>query len=248
MGKKIMFIMVRQIAPLYLKIGALILLVFAVFLTYVIVRVVGPSPAGPVKVWQVAIDAGHGGYDPGIWHKNTDIMEKDLTLAIAIKLKDLLEADGLTALLIRDSDMDYVPAKDLWRGKTRKQMDLYRRLELVKQARAEILVSIHINAGARNSYGGAESFYSGSSEQGKMLAESIQNELINIPGMIKRPAKPASYYLLDNSPVPTVLVEVGYLTHRDEGKKLLTAGYQEKLAQAMLNGIKNYFLQQPLSP
>lgn len=187
----------------------------------------------------VMIDAGHGGYDPGAI-TSQGIYEKEINLQIAKKVRDLLVPSGVTTLLTRDEDVDYVP--DGVKGRTtKKQIDLNYRITKAVEARADIFVSIHVNStvAARNS--GAETFYHFSSEEGKTLAVSIQQELIKIAGMNHRIAKPGDFYIIKNTSMPTVIVEVGYLSNVAERKKLQQSWYQEQVAHGIAKGIANYF-------
>ncbi|MHB8125043.1 MAG: N-acetylmuramoyl-L-alanine amidase family protein [Desulfitobacteriaceae bacterium] len=187
----------------------------------------------------VMIDAGHGGYDPGAI-TSQGIYEKKINLQIALKVRDLLEPSGVTTLLTRDEDEDYVP--DGVKGKiTKKQIDLNYRIAKAVEARADIFVSIHVNSNeaARNS--GAETFYHFSSEEGKTLAVSIQQELVKISGMNRRVAKPGDFYIIKNTSMPAIIVEVGYLSNVAERKKLQQSWYQEQVARGIAKGIANYF-------
>lgn len=186
----------------------------------------------------IVIDAGHGGYDPGaITPQGT--YEKDVNLAVAKKVGKYLEPSGMKIILTRDEDEDYVP--DGVKGKkTKKQLDLNYRINLAAAAKAEAFVSIHVNAVSGAQKSGAESFYHYNSEKGKSLAEFIQRELIKIPEMNRRVAKPGDFYVVKNTTMPAVIVEVGYLSNPAEEKKLLQGWYQDQLAKAVAKGIAVY--------
>ncbi len=187
----------------------------------------------------VMIDAGHGGYDPGAI-TSQGIYEKEINLQIAKRVRDLLVPRGVTTLLTRDEDEDYVP--DGVRGRiSKKQIDLNYRIAKAVEVRADVFVSIHVNStvAARNS--GAETFYHFRSEEGKALAVFIQQELVKISGMNRRVAKPGDFYIIKNTAMPAVIVEVGYLSNVAERKKLQQSWYQEQLAHGIAKGIANYF-------
>lgn len=187
----------------------------------------------------VMLDPGHGGYDPGTI-TSQGIYEKQINLQIAQKVKELLEPTGIKVFLTREEDIDHVP--DGVRGKTtKKQVDLNRRIELAMEVRADVFVSLHVNATASGQQSGAETFFHDQSKAGKNLAEFIQQELIKIPNMNRRIAKPGSFYLINNTSMPAVIVEVGYLTSPKERKKLQQTWYQEQLSRAIGKGIANYF-------
>jgi N-acetylmuramoyl-L-alanine amidase len=187
----------------------------------------------------VVIDAGHGGYDPGAITKQ-GVYEKEINLEMAKKVQELLKPCGIEVILTRDEDEDYVPEGT--RGKqTKKQADLNYRISMATQAKAEALISLHLNATATGLNSGAETFYHFKSEEGKRLAETIQQELIKVPGMNRRIAKPGDFYIINNTPMPTVIVELGYISNVKEQKKLQQSWYQDQLAHAVAKGIANYF-------
>ena len=187
----------------------------------------------------VMIDAGHGGYDPGAI-TSQGIYEKEINLQIAKKVRDFLVPGGVTTLLTRDEDEDYVP--DGVSGRiTKKQIDLNYRIAKAVEARADIFVSIHVNSTAEARNSGAETFYHFSSVEGKDLAVNIQQELVKISGMNRRVAKPGDFYIIKNTSMPAVIVEVGYLSNVAERKKLQQSWYQEQVAHGIAKGIANYF-------
>ncbi len=199
----------------------------------------------PLRGKVIAIDPGHGGDDPGVWDKVRDIKEKDITLAVALQLKELLVQEGAAVVLIRDRDIDYVLPFHLREGKSRKRSDLDQRVEMAARGKADILISLHVNATTKRTYGGAETFYHPQSVSAKPLAENIQKELRSIPGMIKRTPKTGEYYILHHSPMPAVIVELGFLTFPPERERLVNAAYQQQLAGAIARGIAGYFQSLP---
>lgn len=187
----------------------------------------------------VMLDPGHGGYDPGATKQG--VYEKSINLQIAQKVKEMLGPSGIEVFLTREEDIDYVP--DGVKGKTtKKQIDLNRRIDMAKEAKADVFVSLHVNATPTGQESGAETFYHYQSESGKRLAELIQQELIKIPGMNRRIAKPGDFYIIKNTSMPAVIVEVGYLSSVKEQKKLHQSWYQEQLARAIAKGIANFFV------
>jgi len=188
----------------------------------------------------VMIDPGHGGYDPGAI-TNQGVYEKSINLQIAHKVKEMLGPSGIGVFLTREEDIDYVP--EGVKGRTiKKQIDLNRRIEMAKEANADLFVSLHVNATVTGQESGAETFYHFKSEAGKRLAELVQQELIKIPGMNRRIVKPGDFYIINNTSMPAVIVEVGYLSSLKEQKKLQQSWYQEQLARAIAKGIANYFV------
>ncbi len=186
----------------------------------------------------VVIDAGHGGYDPGAITQQ-GLYEKEINLQVAKKVADLLAPGVIHVTLTRDEDEDYVP-NGLQGKTTKKQTDLNYRISMAAEAKADLFVSLHVNAEAGGQKSGAETFFYEGSASGKKLAETIQQELIKIPGMNRRIAKPADFYVLRNTEMPAVIVELGYLSNPLERKKLQQSWYQAQLAQAVAKGIARY--------
>lgn len=185
------------------------------------------------------LDPGHGGYDPGAI-TSMGVYEKEINLQIAQIVKNMLQPSGIEVFLTREEDVDYVP--DGVTGKTtKKQIDLNKRIEMASNAKADVYVSLHVNSTSSGQNSGAETFYHFKSEEGKRLAASIQQELIKIPSMNQRVAKPGDFYVIKNTRMPAVIVEVGYLSSAKEQKKLQQTWYQEQLARAIAKGIANYF-------
>lgn len=194
---------------------------------------VGQAAAEPVG--RIAIDPGHGGYDPGAMRGG--IMEKDLNLEIAREVARVLKKNQVDVLLTRQGDYNHA-ILGLHR-KEAKRYDFQRRAEMAKQFGADAMVSIHVNVGSGKCIG-PEAFFYGKSSQGKLLAECIQRELHQIPEIRKRTIKTGRYYLLTHTCMPCVIVETGFINNSAERKKLLDKKYQQVLAQAICEGILEY--------
>ena len=188
----------------------------------------------------IVIDAGHGGVDGGA--SASGILEKDINLAVALKLRDVINSDGNTAVLTRDSDE--VKLLNNTSGKYVKKDDLLYRLSLIEDSGADLFISIHMNKFENPKYSGAQVFYSQNSEDSKKLGELIQASLINnLDNNNNRVAKKkeTGIYILKNAKVPAALVECGFLSNPEELKNLTDEEYQKKLAEAIYTGICEYF-------
>ena len=184
----------------------------------------------------IIIDAGHGGRDPGkVGSLGT--LEKDINLQISFILKDILEAQDIHAIMTRDTDKDLSKTTDNF-----KVSDMKERVALIQENNAALVISIHQNSYTTPEVYGAQCFYHTNSSEGKQLASIIQNQIIISTNQTKiRPIKENNdYYLLKHSPVPTVIVECGFLSNPEEEKLLLTKDYQRKMAWAIHLGILQY--------
>jgi len=187
----------------------------------------------------IAVDAGHGGIDPGAVGPG-GTLEKDITLAISLRLRRLLEQAGAVVVMTRETDTDLsTPGKSLG---ARKREDLDRRLALVRQRGAEIYLGIQANAfGTR--WTGAQTFYYPRGEESRELAEAVQAELRRILANTHRQAKALDIYILRNLTIPAVIVEVGFLSNAEEERLLNDPLYQEKVALAIYSGVVEYLAQ-----
>ena len=185
----------------------------------------------------VVIDAGHGGKDPGKVGIN-NALEKEINLQIALRLKSLLEQNGVAVVLTREED------KDLASGQagSRKNEDLRARAALIFETSPVMMVSIHQNSFPEEDVDGAQVFYYAGSEQGKLLGTMVQNNLKReIDDGNHRVAKAnKEYYLLKKAACPAVIVECGFLSNPGEAALLVTEDYQEKLAFDIHLGIMEY--------
>lgn len=188
----------------------------------------------------VVIDAGHGGEDSGAVANS--VLEKDINLEIALKLRDMLKASGIEVKMIRESDVSiYDTASGTIRE--RKVSDLKNRVEIVNSNKKNILVSIHQNKFEQSKYSGAQMFYSTNNDKSQILAENIRK---SITGLIqpenKRELKKgrSDIYLLNKATVPAVIVECGFISNEEEAKNLSNEEYQSKMAFAIYCGILEY--------
>ena len=188
----------------------------------------------------VIIDPGHGGEDSGAVANS--ILEKDINLDISLRVRDMLRASGITVKMTRDSDLSiYDTSAGTIREK--KVSDLKNRVEIANSSKNNILVSIHQNKFEDSKYSGAQMFYSTNNEKSKILAESIRQ---SVTGLIQQDNKrelkkgDSSIYLLNNSTVPSVIVECGFLSNAEEAKKLSDEEYKNKMAFAIYCGILEY--------
>lgn len=186
----------------------------------------------------VTIDAGHGGVDPGAVGI-TSLLEKEVNLEIAKRLQLLFTQAGSKVVMLREDDRDFGTSGKLLQ---RKREDLAYRIETAMESHADIYLSIHGNSFPDQRQYGPQVFYHPDSEEGKGLAENIQASL-NKLSTKKRVAKAnQSYFILKNTEMVAVTIEVGFLSNAEEEAKLKQPDYQQKLAMAIFEGVGNYTL------
>lgn len=182
----------------------------------------------------IVVDAGHGGDDPGKIGI-TDVKEKDINLKIAKELEILLKKEGIKVVMTRTDDGGLYEQS----SNNKKVEDMRKRCEIITKADPVFTVSIHQNSYPDESIKGAQVFYYGQSQEGKKLAETLQNVLVQqLDPQNHRQAKAnESYFLLKKTPSPTVIVECGFLSNYQEAKLLESEEYQKKVAEAVKTGV-----------
>lgn len=234
-----------------------------------------PAKSDSQRLVIVAIDAGHGGEDPGARGRGGAI-EKDVTLAIAQKLKSMIDREpSMRGVLTRDGDY-FIP--------------LHHRVEKARKVYADLFVSVHADAfikphargssvfalserGATSSaakwlakkendadlIGGvnldvqdpylkltlADLSFTAQINDSLKLARAVLTELGEINTLHKSDVEQAGFAVLKAPDIPSILVETAFISNPDEEKKLRSNAYQEQMAEAILAGIKRYFAQNP---
>jgi N-acetylmuramoyl-L-alanine amidase len=177
-----------------------------------------PVPTGTT----IVLDAGHGGSDPGA--QRGDVQEKEITLDIIERLKRRLEARGFRITLTRADDT-FVSLED--------------RVRITNSLQPTLFLSVHINAmESANDIHGIETYYQ--TEQSRALADAIHENLVTKLDAPDRAVRKARFYVINHTPVPAVLAEVGFISNRDERDKLISSDYQSKVANALEQGVMLY--------
>lgn len=191
------------------------------------------APAGDVtyKKNLIALDAGHGGYDPGAQGtlNGVTINESDLTLQITYKVKEILESRGYEVLMTRTDDS---------------YKTLVERPTLANDNNAALFVSIHINSvDNAPTANGTEVFYAESNNRevggvtSSVLAKNILEGMIAQMGSMNRGVKTAEHAVTKRSNMPACLAEVGFITNPQEVANMVNSDYQYKVAQGIADGI-----------
>ncbi|WP_341473717.1 N-acetylmuramoyl-L-alanine amidase family protein [Desulfofundulus thermobenzoicus] len=190
----------------------------------------------------VVVDPGHGGVDPGAVGKN-NVLEKDLVLAVGHRLALYLRQAGASVTMTREEDRDLADP-ELQGLYKRKRQDLARRVDLAHRLKADALISIHINSFPNPSESGIQTFARADSPESYKLARCIQSEMNTLLKVNGRVPLRGDFYLLRESRVPAVIVEIGFITNPREYKLLQDPLYQSKLAWCLYAGIVKYFAEQ----
>ena len=177
----------------------------------------------------IVIDSGHGGKDGG--SVVDDVLEKNINLQIALKLKEKLIKSGANVIMTRDGDFDLSSPN----ANRRKKSDFDNRVSLINNAGADLYISIHLNYLSDSRYSGAQVFYTKGNEY---LAEIMQESLASYL-KTKMPAKKLSdtIYMYKKLKVPGILIECGFLSNENERNLLISEKYQEQIALAIIKGI-----------
>ncbi len=182
----------------------------------------------------IVVDAGHGGIDPGKVGINK-ALEKDINLAIALKLERNLKESGINVVMTRTDDSGLYNEGD----SNKKVRDMKKRLSIIEEAKPELAVSIHQNSYPDPSVCGVQVFYYKDSVKSKAAAEIMQTQLVkSLKPSKERAAKDnSSYYLLKKTSVPIMIVECAFMSNPTEADLLIKDDYQEKVAWAIYMGI-----------
>lgn len=219
----------------------------------------------PLAVRKIALDPGHGGDSLGT-HTPGGLVEKELTLDIAQRLKKLLEADSFEVLMTREAD---------------REVSLEQRGVLANQEGADIFVSIHLNWIENRKSRGVETYYLGATQdpyltrlaakenhesgysmadmrrlldriyadvrhdKSRELAKVVQSSLFSSlgrvnPGIEDRGVKAAPFIVLLATEMPAILAEVSCLSNEEEVKLLTKPLYRQYIAEALAEGIRSY--------
>lgn len=176
-------------------------------------------------IYKIVLDPGHGGKDSGaIGVSGT--YEKNLNLAVTMKLVDLLKDDPfIEVILTRNSDV-YLSLDD--------------RVAYANYINPDIFISIHHNSIPYKSYiNGSETYYTRS--ESSKLAKTIHKYLVSSTGFVDRGVDTAGFRVIKYTDMPAALIEVGYLSNWTEEQKMLNPYLQDSVAKGLESAIKEYF-------
>jgi len=204
----------------------------------------------------VGLDPGHGGWDDGVLlneDQADEVREADINLAVALKLRAILERAGARVALSRATDIDLAQPGDAERYGNEVRAELSRRAEAVLAAGPDLFISIHCNAFPSSQWRGSQVFYiPAGGPASRRLAEVIQGELVRVTGETDRMAnRRVDIFLLKKmaeAPVPAVTAELGFLSNPRDLQLLKNPDYQHLCAMALFFGICRFVRLAPVGP
>lgn len=183
----------------------------------------------------IIIDPGHGGVDPG--HSGVKMDESAIVLDTSLRVQKLFEQKTpFTVLLTRNDDT---------RPGNTPGESLKKRVEFAQENKGDIFVSIHAN-GFNEQVEGTETFYYRSatnpnSEESRVLAEKVQKRLVQALQSNDRGVKTENFYVVKYNTMPAILAELGFIDAKGEGEKLATEEWRQRAAEAIYQGILDYY-------
>ncbi|MCR8642543.1 N-acetylmuramoyl-L-alanine amidase [Paenibacillus sp. N1-5-1-14] len=175
------------------------------------------------KPYKVVIDPGHGGKDKGATGASGNF-EKDFTLQLARKVEELAKQEPQIEVYLTRSEDRFISSVDRERP------------EIANQLGANLHISIHGNTYEDPSVSGTETYYY--DEDSLFLAKIMQKHMVQTSGFRDRGVKKEDFFVLKDSNMPVVLLEMGYLTNPKEENEMLTEDFQHRMASSILDGIK----------
>jgi N-acetylmuramoyl-L-alanine amidase len=186
-----------------------------------------PAPVQPVatgvnrKNFTIVVDAGHGGKDHGAIREG--IREKDLNLNVALKLRDELQSRGYTVFMTRTED-EFLSLKEI--------------TEEAASYKPDIFISVHHNSSTNPAIYGLETYYYHGFSLN--LAKDIHTNLASSLPVVDRGVRQAKFYVINHTSVPSVLLELGYVSNATEREAIANSWRQKQEAKAIADGVDAY--------
>lgn len=182
----------------------------------------------------IVLDPGHGGSDPGAIGPS-NYMEKTATLAVAKRVQALLEKAGAKVIMTREDD------RDVFGPKASAVEELSARSGLANSRKADVFLSIHINAFTDPSVGGTSTYYYQKTKYDLMLAQALQTSLVEAGKLQDRRVNPANFYVIKRTRMPAALIELAFISNPDEEKLLSLPDFQQKMSLGIVRGLERFF-------
>ncbi|KYH33125.1 N-acetylmuramoyl-L-alanine amidase [Neomoorella mulderi] len=181
---------------------------------------------------KIGIDPGHGGSDPGAVAAG-GLQEKDVTMAVGLALRQLLQEAGVEVVMSRTGDQD---------------VSLADRAGLFNREQVDLIISLHVNSAGTPAASYVSTFILAPGGQAEKIARLIQSELVAATGWPDGGVREANFYILRETDAPAVLVEMGFISNPETAAQLATPAVQQALARAIFRGLAAYLGLKPNEP
>lgn len=218
---------------LSVKKRTVIIAVFLVLLLSVFFALPSLVASARTYTYTIVLDAGHGGIDGGSVSPFSGVDENYLNLKYTLTLKSYLEELGIKVVLTRTN------LNGLYSlfSENKKKDDMEKRRQIIEHAKANLVVSIHMNSFPLSSSRGAQVFFKEGDTASQYVAQNIQNVFYKNLPYARKEALKGDYYILNCSNTTSVIVECGFLSNREEEKLLQNDDYMRKVCMCIVYGI-----------
>lgn len=184
----------------------------------------------------IVLDPGHGGSDPGAVGLS-GTTEKAVNLAVALKVKALLDKAGAKVIMTHSDD------RDVFGPNATAVEELKARATVANARKADIFVSIHSNAAASRDADGTSTYFYQKTRYDSLLARNLQAGMLQLNSLKDRGTFPANFYVIKRTIMPAALVEMAFLSNPGEERLLSDPQFQQKVAEGIVRGMDNFFAQ-----
>lgn len=189
---------------------------------------------GGIKDKIITLDPGHGGSDPGAIGAS-GLKEKQITLEISMRVKELLEKEGAKVFMTRTTD------KDVYAPNASDRAELQARVNVAEKHNSDLFLSLHINSSVNKSVGGFSSYYYPKTDNDLKIAKAIQDKFAKNFGVDNLGERQANFYVVKRCSMPATLLEMCFISNPKEEKLMKSKWFQKKTARLIVEGVKNYF-------
>ena len=189
---------------------------------------------GGIKDKIITLDPGHGGSDPGAIGAS-GLKEKQITLEISMRVKELLEKEGAKVFMTRTTD------KDVYAPNASDRAELQARVNVAEKNNSDLFISLHINSSVNKSVGGFSSYYYPKTDNDLKIAKAIQDKFAKNFGVDNLGVRQANFYVVKRCSMPATLLEMCFISNPKEEKLMKSKWFQKKTARLIVEGVKNYF-------
>ena len=189
---------------------------------------------GGIKDKIITLDPGHGGSDPGAIGAS-GLKEKQITLEISMRVKELLEKEGAKVYMTRTTD------KDVYSANASDRAELQARVNVAEKHNSDLFLSLHINSSVNKSVGGFSSYYYPKTDNDLKIAKAIQDKFAKNFGVDNLGVRQANFYVVKRCSMPATLLEMCFISNPKEEKLMKSKWFQKKTARLIVEGVKNYF-------